>query len=346
MNLGALPLLPPLQDGLARVDECLRTTVVADDPGLTDVARHLISAGGKRLRPALVIASALAGFDRADSGLISQRTVYSGAAIELVHLGSLYHDDVLDDAKTRRGVPSVNAKWGNFMAIIAGDYLLAKASSLSSAIGVDATDRLAQTLAELCEGQVREQQSSFNIERSADNYESSISGKTASLISTAMFLGAKTASLPDASVEALSQFGHAFGMAFQIRDDLLDVIGDDDQLGKPAGNDIVEGVYSLPVIRALEDDSVFSQLHTLLGRPIDLAERDRVIELVRASTGIARTLDAGRQWSLQAQEALNVLPETEVVSHLRTLARNLFDDLEANQLTNKRSVSSGHESTM
>lgn len=332
MNLGALPLLPSLQAALRRVDDCLLATVAAHNPALNDAARHLINAGGKRLRPTLTIASALTGADKAGELEVNQDVILAASAMELIHLGSLHHDDVLDDAAFRRGVPSVNAKWGNFMAIISGDYLLAKASGLAARIGIEATNLMAQTIAELCEGQVLEQQSAFSVDRTRENYENSIAGKTASLLSAACRLGAQTQGLGRAHSEALANFGQAFGIAFQIRDDILDVIGSDDQLGKPSGKDVVEGIYNLPVILALQDPSAAEQLRRMLGHTLDLDERDEVLDIVRKTQGPSEAYAIGESWSQKAQSALNTIPETEMVGHLRTLAKKLFEELDADQL--------------
>lgn len=332
MNLNELPALPALHDGLRRVDDCMRTTVVANNPALTDVASHLIHAGGKRLRPSLTIAAALTGVDKASDGEVAHDVILAGAAVELIHLGSLHHDDVLDDASTRRGVASVNAKWGNFMAIISGDFLLAKASGLAAKIGIEATERLAETIAELCEGQVLEQQSAFNVDRTRENYKNSISGKTASLLSTATRLGAQNAKLSRNHIDAMTQFGHAFGMAFQIRDDLLDVLGTDEQMGKPTGKDFVEGIYNLPIIFALQDEVHGAQLRKLLDTNIDADRREEILKMVRETKGPSEALEAGRRWGTKAQVALNTLPETEMVGVLRTIAAQIFGELDATRV--------------
>src|SRR4051794_9634745 len=156
-------------------------------------------------------------------------------AVELVHLGSLYHDDVRDEARTRRTVESVNARWGNLQAILAGDFLLARASEIAASLGTEVAKLLAATISRLCEGQILELQHTYNLERSETAYLSSIAGKTAALYSTACRIGSIVAELPREEVEALTAFGHAYGMAFQVVDDILDLVASDEQLGKPAG---------------------------------------------------------------------------------------------------------------
>ncbi len=323
MNISELLSLPELRKDLLRVDDALRQSVKSDDPFLTQVAEHLILAGGKRLRPSMTIAAALTSVD----GPLSDSVIQGAASVELVHLGSLYHDDVLDEATTRRNVPSVNAQYGNFMAIISGDYLLAKASGIAAALGVEVAGLLADTIGELCEGQVRELQYGFNVDRSVEAYEACIAGKTASLIATSARVGGITAGLPRDEVDALTTYGYGYGMAFQVRDDILDVVGTDEQLGKPAGNDLVEGVYTLPVIFALDEPHNGPKLRALLGGPIETAARDDARDIVRNSSGVKQAIEVGRQWAARSITALDALRDSPMTRHLRELADGIFDDL-------------------
>src|SRR5437764_6293146 len=167
--------LPWVADDLVRVEAALRSSVETGDPFLTDVASHLIGAGGKRIRPALALCAGYA----AGQEPVSDDVVTGAVAVELVHLGSLYHDDVIDEASTRRGVESVNHRWSNIVAILAGDFLLARASSLAASLGADVASLLAATIGELCRGQVLELQHLFDVDRSEEDYASAIEGKTA-----------------------------------------------------------------------------------------------------------------------------------------------------------------------
>ena len=178
--------------------------------------------------------------------------VLGGVAVELVHLGSLYHDDVIDEAVTRRGVESVNARWGNLRAILSGDLLLARASEIAASLGTEVAALLAATIGQLCEGEVLELQDAFQVDRTEASYLASIEGKTASLFSAAARIGALVADLPRDRRRAAHQLRQRYGTAFQIVDDMLDLVATDEQLGKPAGHDLVEGVYTLPVLRALD----------------------------------------------------------------------------------------------
>lgn len=323
VNIAQLLSLPTLRRDLDRVDDALRKTVLCDDPFLSEVAAHLILAGGKRLRPSLAIASALMTSD----GPVSDSVIKGAAAVELVHLGSLYHDDVLDGAKTRRTVASANARYGNFMAIVAGDYLLAKASGIAAELGTEATALLATTISELCQGQVWEQRFAYDIDRTVEAYNMCIAGKTASLIAASSRIGAVTSGSNVQTIDALTEFAHAFGMAFQVRDDVLDVVGTSEQLGKPAGNDLMEGVYTLPVILALANDPN-NELRSILGGPIDTAQRDRARELIQRSGGVEAAVKEGSMWARRAIDCLQVIPDTNMSRDFTELSSALFDDLD------------------
>jgi heptaprenyl diphosphate synthase len=292
-----------MAEELARVEAALRAAVVTADPFLTEMTTHLVAAGGKRWRPALAIA---AGSCAGASGprQVSDEVVLGGVAVELVHLGSLYHDDVMDEAATRRGVESVNARWGNLRAILAGDFLLAKASEIAASLGTEVAALLAATIGDMCAGQVRELQTAYNAGRDEEQYLAAIDGKTASLAAAACRIGALVAELPRPQVDALTTFGQRFGMAFQIVDDVLDVVATDAQLGKPAGNDLAEGVYTLPVIRALAAPGGAPELAELLGRPLQRDEIDRARVLVQADGAVSGALVVARQYCDQAIASL------------------------------------------
>ena len=317
--------LPGMTDELARVEAGLRQSVVTDDPFLTQLTSHLVAAGGKRWRPALAVAAGACGV----GGLpVSDEVILGGVAVELVHLGSLYHDDVMDDASTRRGVESVNSRWGNLRAILAGDFLLAKASEIAASLGTEVAALLAATIGDMCEGQVRELQTAFDARRTEEQYLAAIAGKTASLAAAACRIGALVAGLPRDQVEALTTYGQRFGMAFQIVDDVLDVVATDEQLGKPAGNDLAEGVYTLPVIRALDGSPRAGELAELLGRPLPPADIERARQLVRADGAIDSSLSLAGQYCDEAVKSLAGLGDLDdggAVDDLVATATSLVD---------------------
>jgi geranylgeranyl pyrophosphate synthase len=288
-----------LPGDLARVEDRLQGAVHADDRFLGDVAGHLLAAGGKRLRPTLALCAGYAASGAETA--VSDDVVTGAAAVELVHLGSLYHDDVIDEAETRRGVPSVNARWSNIVAILAGDYLLAQASSLAASLGAGVAALLAATIGELCRGQILELQHLFDVTRTEESYLSSIEGKTASLMATASRVGAMVSGVSADSLDALTQFGHHLGLCFQVVDDVLDVTQTDEELGKPAGNDVHEGVYTLPVIYAL---SRSEELRSLLGRKLDWGQVRRAVELIAVPEVVDASIAVARTHATKATEAL------------------------------------------
>ncbi len=322
VNIPELLNLPVLEGDLARLEEALRRSVIADDPFLTEVAGHLIGAGGKRLRPALALASAAAGGVGTTDDILS-----GGVSVELVHLGSLYHDDVMDEAPSRRGVESVNSRWGNLVAILAGDFLLAKASEIAASLGTEVAGLLAATIGSLCEGQVSEIKSAFDVNRTEEACLTSIAGKTASLMAASCRIGGITAGLDRPRIEALTAFGEAFGMVFQIRDDMLDITSTDESLGKPAGQDLVEGTYTLPVVYALADPSAGPELRSLLGRPVEPPERDKARDIIKTTEGIAAARQRARQYADQAAAAASTLPAGPVTTAMAALGHRLLDDV-------------------
>jgi heptaprenyl diphosphate synthase len=320
--------LPVHEQDLARLELCLQDSVIGDSPFLNEVASHLIQAGGKRLRPSLAITAAyLRGGD------ITKETLLGGVSVELVHLASLYHDDVMDEATRRRSVESVNARWGNLVAIVAGDFLLARAAEIAAGLGTEIAGLLAATLARLCQGQVAEVQAAFQIERDETAYLRGISDKTAALMSTACRIGGLTAGLDRTQIDDLSAFGEAFGMVFQIRDDVLDVVATESELGKPPGQDLAEGIYTLPVQRALRDRAVGARLRDLLGHPLDHGEREEARALVAASPGISAAHDIAREYAKTAAAAATRLGDGLVPKALVEFAHNVVDDLEGSSAT-------------
>jgi heptaprenyl diphosphate synthase len=322
--------LPSHAADLARIEAALKESVHTNDPYLDEIASHLIIAGGKRLRPVLTVVAAQVGVpvgSCVDAGLF-ERSVQGGISCELVQTGSLYHDDVMDEADTRRGVDTVNAKWGNLQAILAGDFLLSRASEIAASLGTEVAGLLARTIGRLCEGQIEELRHTYNAARPESSYLSSISGKTASLFSTAARIGGLVADQPRQVVDALTEYGESFGMVFQIVDDLLDLMATDEQLGKPSGHDMVEGVYTLPVLRTLQAGGVAAvELLQLLGKPLDLAERDKALSIVRSNGGIDSALTVAREYVARAEAACDVLPASPATDVLRATPAALLATL-------------------
>ena len=313
----ASPLLAlPTMDGdRERVEAALLAAVRTRDAYLTELASHLIVAGGKRLRPVMTIAAAQVG----GKVEVSDDVIQGAIACELVHLGSLYHDDVMDESTMRRGVDTVNAKWGNLQAIVAGDFLLARASGIAASLGNEIAGLLARTIAELCEGQIEELQHTYSVARTVPSYLVSIEGKTASLFATSARIGALVAGHDADVVNALTNYGTAFGMVFQIVDDILDVIATDAELGKRAGHDMEEGVYTLPVLLTLaQQSSDTDELRSFLGKPLSQTERERALAIVRTHSGIQSAIESAKNYVHMAETECNLMPQGVVTDALRT----------------------------
>jgi len=308
---------------LEAVEGGLRRATTSDDPFLTGIAQHLLAAGGKRYRPLLAQVAAELGPSAGDG------PVAAGVAVELVHLGSLYHDDVIDEAASRRGAVSVNANWSNTVAILAGDFLLARASETAAPLGVEAVALLARTYADLCEGQVRELQLAGDTEQGTAGYFRVVALKTASLIRTSARLGATAGGAAPADVEAVSRWAHEVGMAFQITDDVLDLVATEEFLGKPAGSDVGEGTFTLPVLYALEGTEG-AEVRRLLagGRPYPPDAVAGVISLARVGGHVERALGTAKGHTEAATAALEALPPGPITAVLRTLGDYLIARVE------------------
>jgi heptaprenyl diphosphate synthase len=319
-DLFALPVAAP---DLARLEETLRAVVLSGKPFVDEIATHLIEAGGKRLRPALTLATAtLAG------GAVSEETVLGGVAVELVHLASLYHDDVMDEAVKRRNVVSVNGRWGNLLAVVTGDFLLARSAEIAASLGSDIASTIATTLARLCQGQIAEARSVYQIDRSVEDYLAAIADKTGALMGTACRVGALTASLDRRDTETLTAFGERLGFVFQIRDDILDIVATEEESGKPPGQDLAEGIYTLPVQWALVDRRSGPKLRRLLGRPLDHEDVELARALVAESDGIVGAQDVARRYAIEAGEIARRLEDSVVARALHGLGMRLVDDLD------------------
>jgi len=301
-----------LRSRLDEVEEALQKAVRADFDFMTETATHLIAAGGKRFRPMLVL---LAGFfgDPTDP-----RLVPGAVAIELTHLATLYHDDVIDEADFRRGKASANSRWDNTVAILTGDFLFARASEISSELGTDVSRLLARTIATVCDGQIREVERAGRIDQTERSYMETIERKTAALIATSCRLGGMLSDAPDEQVEVLERFGEALGVGFQLSDDIMDVVSTERELGKEPGVDIKEGVYTLPVIHALERSE---ELRTLLAEgPPDGESLARALEITSSDGSLHLARESVTREVHLARDLAQKLPEGSAQDALVKLA--------------------------
>ncbi|MGZ4120651.1 MAG: polyprenyl synthetase family protein [Actinomycetota bacterium] len=284
---------------LERVESMLHEVVRSDQAMVQEAAAYLIDAGGKRFRPMLTLLAGHAG-DPTDPRLVA-----CGAAIELTHLATLYHDDVIDETNVRRGVPTVNVRYGNSVAVLTGDFLFARASGLAADLGPYVSRRLADTIAELCEGQIMETESAGSLDVTSEHYLEVIRRKTASLIATSCHLGAWLAGAAPEVVSAVTTYGVALGMAFQLSDDILDVTGEQQESGKTPGTDLREGVLTLP---ALETLAGRAQGADDLRRALEAKDADRALELLRSNGSVEIARAAVAEWQGRALASLEPLP--------------------------------------
>lgn len=299
-----------LRPGLALVEEQLRAQVAAEQPFVHQASRYLIDAGGKRFRPMLVLLSGMLG------GAVATQPdlVSAGVIVELVHLSTLYHDDVIDAAAVRRGHQAAHVKWSNTVAILTGDFLLARASELSAALGVEVTRIMARTIADLCQGQIREINGSAAaaahgaacLEPDREHYLRVIGEKTASLIASSCRLGALLSGQPQEAIESLTDYGWRLGMSFQLADDLLDITSEETTSGKLPGTDLREGVRTLPVLLALQVDGPDSELARFIADPTD-ENVERALKLLRVHPALELARDTARLQAAKAKLALSAL---------------------------------------
>jgi heptaprenyl diphosphate synthase len=308
-----------IRGGLDRVEQALEKSVRVESSGmLSETSGYLIAAGGKRFRAMLVLLAGYLG-DPADPRLIP-----GSVSIELVHLATLYHDDVIDEADARRGAPSANVRWDNTVAILTGDFLFARASEISTDLGTDVCRLLARTIAVLCDGQIREVDSSSSVDQEMSNYLEIIRRKTASLIATSCRLGGMLSDARHDHIDVIEEFGDALGMAYQLSDDIMDITSSQMELGKEPGQDLREGVYTLPVLHALAHDEHREELARILahGSP-DGGMLDRALEIVRSGGSIDAAREAVTAEVVRATSLVGRLPQGPATKALEQLAKFL-----------------------
>ncbi|GGN98241.1 polyprenyl synthetase family protein [Microbispora bryophytorum] len=297
-------LADDLAGGLAAVEKLLRSSVESEDAFVTQTSRHLIEAGGKRFRAMLVLLAAQFGNPDAP-GIVPGAVV-----IELTHLATLYHDDVMDEAPVRRGSPSANARWDNTVAILTGDYLFAQASEILADLGSELIRIQARTFSRLVRGQIRETIGPAEGRDAIAHYISVLADKTGSLIATSGRFGAMLAGASADVVERLTDACEAIGVAWQLGDDLIDVAAPTADSGKTPGTDLREGVRTLPVLHALaSDDPGDARLRTLLSGPVAEEDVDEALTLLRANRAMEQAREELTRWIDRAKEALAGLPE-------------------------------------
>jgi heptaprenyl diphosphate synthase len=310
-----------LSAAMAEVEDLLRSQIEGNYPLVVETSRHLVTAGGKRLRPLLTLITSHFGDPR-------KRGILEAAVVcELTHLATLYHDDVMDEAPLRRGVESANNRWGNTIAILTGDYLFAKASDLLADLGPEAVRLQARTFERLVIGQIMETQGPQKGEDPLAHYLQVVADKTGSLIATSARFGAMTSGASAETIETVTKFGEKIGVAFQLADDVIDITSDSKESGKTPGTDLLEGVPTLVTLNVMKStDKADRDLQKLLAKPIS---DKKVVAQVLKELRNHKALDQSRLQLMQvardARAALGPLPVNDATGALFSLCDAVVD---------------------
>lgn len=314
-NMGVDPLFQEtVAARLEAIEEALMESAKADTPYVTNAASHLLRAGGKRFRPLLVVlaSSVLPGADQ-------DRVDRAAIVMELTHVASLYHDDVMDDADIRRGVPSANRQWDNTVAILVGDYLFSRASSTVATLGTEYVKLQADTFARLVQGQIAETVGPGPDDDALEHHLNVIADKTGSLIAASAIFGGMVCDAPQEIVDALGRFGEEIGIVFQLSDDLIDITSDTS--GKVPGTDLREGVPTMVTLRVLaSQDPADARIRDLVSRPLtDEAEVSEALATLRQHPLLEETRQEIKRRAEVARSYLAPIPEGDAKTSLMLL---------------------------
>lgn len=309
LDLQTLLGVPTLPSNLKRINQEIEAALSAAEPTIRDAALRHLRAPGKRLRPVLTLAVM-----RALGKPVAAKGVSACASIELVHISSLIHDDIMDKAASRRGIPTIHTQEGLGTAIISGDYLLAQACAEAAGVSAETVQLITAAIISLCNGQTQEVADEFKIERDGERMLQSIRNKTAALFAAACRIGGVTAGLKSAELDALAAYGENFGMAFQLINDVLDFVSTEELLGKATGTDLVEGVYTMPVLLALHGQEQAAVRTYLEDRsPLTPA----FVELLISEYAIGKTVEVAKEFAARARASIAPLQrKSHDFSHL------------------------------
>ena len=305
---------------IEKIDDYIRNSLQANQRVLNDAVNDLLNAGGKRLRPAMVLLAGRFGRYKED------KLIPLAAAIEIMHMATLVHDDIIDESELRRGRPTTRSRWGNSIAVFTGDFLFTRAFSLiTQGVSRKNMHHLSNSIRAICEGEVDQYQSKFTQEVSTLRYLKRIARKTAILFSLSCQVGAAESNCSQGTIRFLRKFGHDFGMAFQITDDLLDFFGDQNKVGKPLYTDFMEGVYTLPIIYTMQDDQYKDRMAQYIGRK-DLTESEiqEVGKLVKESGGLERSQKLALRYLERCHNSLDQLPNNAAKGAMQELVEELI----------------------
>jgi len=306
-----------LNSDLELIEKTLEDTVNANTSILRESSLHLLKAGGKRIRPIFVLLAGQIG--NYDIHVIKKAAV----ALELIHMASLVHDDVIDDSDLRRGQPTIKAKWDNKVAMYSGDYIFAKSLEIMSELEKpDAHKVLADTIVEVCLGEIQQIKDKYQFEQNVRDYFRRIKRKTALLISASSLVGAIVSDVEEKHQKKLHKFGYYVGMSYQIIDDILDFVGTEEELGKPAGGDLLQGNITLPVLYAMENDVIRQKVETV-HEEMDREDLLEIISLIKSSDAIERSIKVSNMYLQKALDALVDLPKGRSKTALINIAKYL-----------------------
>ena len=306
--------------GLAEVEELLATHIEGDYPLVVETSRHLVEAGGKRFRPMLTLIASHFGSGQ------SREVIEAAVVCELTHVATLYHDDVMDEASLRRGVPSANSRWGNSVAILTGDYLFSKASDLLADLGPEAVRLQAKTFERLVIGQIEETQGPKPGVDLLDHYLRVVTEKTGSLIATSARFGSLLSGATPEIVDTLTNFGEKIGVAFQLADDVIDIASESSESGKTPGTDLREGVPTLVTLHILRSDNpADAQLKDLLSRRLSDAEANSVLTELRSHPALTAARNQLHDLARESKGLLVSLPNIPARHALESLCDAIVD---------------------
>ena len=312
--MPAISIFEPVQEGLARVEETLKNVAKLRFPFLSELLGHVFDTGGKRVRPAVtLLASNFHPHDRNISEIMA-------AAVELLHMATLIHDDTVDDSNMRRGKATLSSLWGRNTAVLVGDYIFAASATYVCDTGnIRVIRRFAETIMELSSGELQEMAEAYDPNQTMESYLERIYNKTASLFTTAGESGALLSGAPEEFAQALKEYGYNIGIAFQIVDDILDFEGNEQEIGKPVGNDLAHGIITLPAIFAMERYPNDNPIPALLQEPQEERHIKRAVDMIQNSTIINDSYAVADSYCREAVDKLKALPRNQSRNSLEEL---------------------------
>ncbi|MGG4491968.1 heptaprenyl diphosphate synthase component II [Metabacillus idriensis] len=304
-----------LNADLDLIEQELEKTVSSTEPLLSEAGLHLLQAGGKRIRPVFVLLSAMFGEYDID------RVKKVAIALEIIHMASLVHDDVIDDAELRRGKPTIKAKWDNRIAMYTGDYLFARSLEVMTSLeNIAAHQILSKTIVEVSLGEIEQIKDKYDFDQNLRVYLKRIKRKTALLIAASCQLGAIAGGVPESIHKKLFLFGYYVGMSFQITDDILDFTSTEEELGKPVGGDLLQGNITLPVLYAMENPGLKNKI-SKVASDTDEKEMAEIIEAILSTNAIERSIQVSDMYLQKGFSILNQLPKNRARSALSNIAK-------------------------